>query len=796
MRHIFTKILFPGLLFSLYAWTSAWAGAKESSETTSDVPQRPSRPQYMIAWDDETFGRAFFAEIDLSHPELREARAFVEKNQYPEALEAWKEAFLSRVETFSSPEDFPPKKGWLSGQNNSPEGLLGDRVVFKHTIEVDMGGLPFAQPPFPPKEGVDPEILKTLEPINQPGLKWHHPDAFDLHAYLMWHPGAIFRVLEDTRRGWTPESRAEAIVRWMDIWRDYANNAQRVAMAFRFEPEIRKAALDYYGLEKARLAHMDAWAGDIYWRQQLVVTWQSANFLTQIHHGAANFPEELRRNLDARALAETVYYLVVWNFPTAMKNCGRGLANQRVSNFYALLDAWRIMPEFKRFQRFKTILNVEMNALLSGPGADLGLDGAGSENSYNYMFGATHEYERFLAILRDAPYTPEWLPVFEERLQRRIFFQQNMITPTNGTLQLCKGERRVREWHHSYISADSAPDYTSIAFPYHGCWILRENWTPESLYLALQSARRGSGHEAEDANKITLEALGRSFLVSNAGESGLFSTSWGQNTISVDDSGQSRRRLPRHGVYDEPHRSAWHTSPDFDFCEALYSSGYGVATHKDDSGSFAPLVGNVQHLRQIAFVKPLRLWVMIDTLIAPETEEHLYTQTWNLDAAFTKEAVRILKKPRGFRTCDPGAPNLFVYQFGQKLQNTLHYAEGWEKPADARAEGVLASIPETACGWTNQGSGYTGSTVQPAPTVRSRFRGRGTQRLISILVPDSSDKNPLVGIKENEKGIRLRFRDSRVLIVRFESATSDVSLQWGSTRWTIRAYGLGPEKRK
>ncbi len=757
------------------------------------IPPRPALPEYMYSLTDDQFGEKFFAEINLDYPGLESVRELVAQKKYPQALEAWKQVFWNRMKKLSSVSDYPLYSGWVSGQSLPPDLLLQpDTVTIKHGAEIELG-LPFAQKPFAPKEGVSAETLKLLEPINQLSMKWHRPDNFDLHAHMMWHPGGIFRRIErEISRKTGDESQMNfAVARWAAIWRDWSNNSWRIAMYLKNNPAAKQAALDYYGLKEAKLAAADPWLNDALWRQLLVVIWQSQNFIVQTHHAAANFPELFNKNVQARSLAEIVYFITVWNLTNAAGNCGKGAANQRITNVLNLLDASQMLPEFKRIAEFYPRVEEDIEYVigmkLDPTGQiypDMGLDGAGSENSYNYMFGSTSDYSRILNLANRIDTTYPWVDYLNKRLRLRIDFQRNMATPSGHLLVLCKGaaNRRKNEFAEKYVDENPPSDYTSIAFRYHGCFIMRDSWNKDCLYMAVHNIRRGAGHESEDGNKIQMEAYGRRMLISSPAEHGLFGSSWGQNTISIDQWGQSRRRLPRHGIYDTYVPGDWKSTDTADDLITVYDSGYGIKSKKYRFGQVPEPELNTKHVRQIHFDKIAKIWILVDTMI-PEKEdikEHVYTQVWNLAEDFPQNCVVIDKARHRFYTDQQDKANLFVYsrkltpsgQFESPANNTLdcksYYGFGWNKPANCNGEQGLSSIPETAFGWANLGSGYTGASVTPSPTVTVTFTGAGVEQVVSVIAPSANQLDPIESVETSNGWINVQLKSglkSRVKIV-------------------------------
>jgi hypothetical protein len=712
-----------------------------SVTTAAEIPPRPTYPVKMDALSDDEFGRLFFAEVNLDFPGLEQAKAAVAKGDYPTALAAWAELFITRMQSLEPAE-------W-SAANWFPieEVMAADRVTMRHHGPVKDFG--------PPGK-----------------MDWHSPHDFDVHVNAMWHPKNIIRHVEmyhqrpHMQRQWT---NAELYARWSAIWRDYVNNNWRIGMPLAFDHELRAKTLAESGLTN----QPELWGSKIGFVQQLLVSWLLGNWFAQTQHGIQANREEFARQVPPRVLAEMVYFVMVWpvetiagGFTVPVEGLSRGAPNQVHEKLVQLLRYAVIAPEFHRGaalldltgRLIKTILGVEG---FRGIHSDCQADGSGTENSFNYMGSLTHAARAWLAIAETLPQTPDWAEPARNAMEMRRRFMESLDTPT-GRQPLCSGYhgRRPPAGKPAGVAEPgSAKAYKSIAFPYHGLAMMRTGWGTDDLLLSLHNPRRGQGHGSDDGNKILLEAFGRYMLVANPGEGGWAGSSWSKCTISVDGLGQAYR-LPGsdHGAYDDPQPGRWHSSPAFDFAEFTYAYGYGLK-ERPARGEPPISITDVAHLRQVAFAKDADLWFVIDVMLAPEAAEHDYEQLWHLHADFPKETVRADDAAQMITTTEAGQPNISIIQASATpLAYTLYHGDAYDPKAAAHP-------PLEARGWQVCEGCKAGNGLQPSPSVHATWRGRGRQTVVTALVPSRSEQAPVTAsrriVAADRVGLEITLADGR-----------------------------------
>jgi len=308
--------------------------------------------------------------------------------------------------------------------------------------------------------------------------------------------------------------------------------------------------------------------------------------------------------------------------------------------------------------------------------------------------------------------------------------------------------------------APAAIPFTSVAFPYSGYYALRDGWRWDSRYLWFMAARPGSGHAVENINSIAIAAFGRHLLVDSGPESygnpdflpkdqqpygkaidEYAHSSFSHNTVIVD--GKSQRRLifgemsPGRRPDDQPIATRWLNTPDFDFTEGKYDEGYGNDTATDIRAA---------HQRQVIFVRPAGLWIVLDRLSA--SAPHTYTQIWNFppfindkDSAnpgFKQDQIVVDSGPHIITTRDPEGPNISLYHFNTE---PLTYETFYGNLQPFR-------------GWYNMG--IVGRRY-PKMDVHANWKSEGDTLLVTVIVPNRTAQSVVRSImprNDPAQGIR------------------------------------------
>ena len=194
-----------------------------------------------------------------------------------------------------------------------------------------------------------------------------------------------------------------------------------------------------------------------------------------------------------------------------------------------------------------------------------------------------------------------------------------------------------------------APDYTSVAFPYAGQYVMRSGWGADDRYLLFESGPFGIGHQHEDKLTMFVYAFGRVLLT----EAGTYSYdaskyrryvlgTWAHNTVLVDGLQQHRSGLRSAYATAEPLSNLWLHNDVFDAADGVYGEGYGVKRSV-----------KVAHERTVVFVRP-DYWVVVDRLLG--AGRHNYDVLWHLN----NDAAETDQETLAGWGADEGVPNLLV----------------------------------------------------------------------------------------------------------------------------------------
>lgn len=178
------------------------------------------------------------------------------------------------------------------------------------------------------------------------------------------------------------------------------------------------------------------------------------------------------------------------------------------------------------------------------------------------------------------------------------------------------------------------PPYASVALPFSGFLVMRENWRPDAVWALLDAAPFGRGHQHEDKLSLLLFSGGRLRLT----EGGNYAyddsemrryvlSTRAHNTVRVDGLDQNRRRDYHWEESDiaRPSGMRYSIGPEFDYAESEYSEGYGPQADR-----------SVTHRRAVYFIKHPPEGLRPFFLVADRLEAgdpHIYEFLWHLDSA-------------------------------------------------------------------------------------------------------------------------------------------------------------------
>lgn len=738
---------------------------------TKTIPVRAPIPEYMVDMSDNDFGSKFFSEIDLDHPTMVHIKTLVEKENYTTALEEWSNVFWDRATSISDPSKYTRASWYVY---NADDLMLPDTVKFQHEKLIADYGLPFSR-----KSAAD---MATKS--GNASMEWQRPDIFSCYLNTLAHPRVLIHKVQDIKVGIKCPYTVEAYLkRWSDIVRDFVNNNWNCGIRLHNSQSLTDETLVYYkcssppsewGRKTGSFMYYH-----IYGLHVLLESW-----IESVRHLAAHANLEAKTYIPYRTTTEMCYFIMVWPGKNAAdNNPNNGCMAQRTIVARDLFELCLLMPEFLLTKTIETYPNTVFCSLTDitaqSISSDFNRDGSGTENSYNYMFLTHRTLKTLLSLCIDAKVTLPWKKAIESLISRRDNFRDNLNTNL-GAQVLCKGT-----YQDNYHSPDgrlskTSPTraYTSIAFPWHGLYMMRDGFAPRDFFISLHSPLRGSGHEANDANKIMLEAFGRYMLVANSGEDNKWGTSWMQNTVQVDDQPQAKVSYPRHAAWVNPQSGLWHIGQDFDMAETKYTYGYGPQT------SPLPPAGitNVIHIRKLIHIKNFQIALVVDKMETSDDQNHKYTQTWHFHKDFPETNVLLDSNNKTIITNQSEAANISMLQVSQETLNyTKYYGEGYTGPIPANLN-QIGTRDNNFRGWFNNGDGYGfKNNVYPAVDIHISFNGHAVQKVITALVPSPDIRSRVLSSKRIETdtliGIELVLIDNTEICI-YEAIRENISFSF------------------
>lgn len=304
-----------------------------------------------------------------------------------------------------------------------------------------------------------------------------------------------------------------------------------------------------------------------------------------------------------------------------------------------------------------------------------------------------------------------------------------------------------------------APAETSHAFPYTGHYVMRSGWDKDATYLLLDAGPFGFGHQHEDKLHFVLWSHGRqivldpgNFLYDNSRWRRYVLSTAGHNTIMVDGENQNRHSRKETYFWPRPwtatappaNDTRWFSTPEADCAVGIYADGYGP--------------GNaiaITHQRRIVFVKPEKIFIVMDTLTPRDNREHRYEVLFHFDAA---EAT--VDEPTKTVRTDNADANLAIVPL----------------PGDGLAVQIVKG---------KEGAPVQGWAQQPwraIPTAIYEKTDKGIVTFLFVLAPSAKGAQPSVNRVERIAGddatlaARIAFTDGRLLEV--SQSGDKVTLVW------------------
>ena len=389
----------------------------------------------------------------------------------------------------------------------------------------------------------------------------------------------------------------------------------------------------------------------------------------------------------------------------------------------ALLQNALMLPEFREstaweaeaLRRWDEVLRVQFYP-----------DGSHVSGSTGYNWASIHAIENFIRLMhRSGAEVPAR---FTDILERALHHPIGLSRPDQGQIDMNDGGWGMVDDHFSIAvekffpghptftwmatngEQGTPPEFTSIAYPHAGHLVQRTGWGEEHKYLFLDAGPFGASHGKNDKLNLDL-AVGSHQLISSGGRgsydanpfSGYAGSTFGYNTILVDNLPQQRIHLKHTHTGHVAEKRRWASNEHFDFMEGFYRSGW-YGSEKSVQGI---------HTRQVVFLKGEKppetgYWVVVDQVESDDDQEHEFKALFHS----RRDEAEIDSETRSFTGVDRGAG--FRILPGDRKGLSVRNARGQMEPYI-------------------QGWHVVGTSKAPMHTAEYAWRATGPTRRIWIL---------------------------------------------------------------
>lgn len=368
----------------------------------------------------------------------------------------------------------------------------------------------------------------------------------------------------------------------------------------------------------------------------------------------------------------------------------------------ALLQTGLMLPEFRESAIWREQAMRQWDEVMK---VQFYPDGSHVSGSTGYNWASIRALENFIALMRRTG--SEIPPRFTETLARALKHPIGISRPDGGQVDMNDGGWSLVDDHYTRIvekifpdrndfrwmatrgREGTEPDYCSIQFPHAGHLVQRTGWGENHKYLFLDAGPLGASHGKNDKLNLYF-AMGPHQLISSGGRgsydanpfSAYTGSTYGYNTILVDDLPQQRVHLPHTHTGHVPEQRRWVTSERFDFMEGFYRSGwYGAKKHVQGI-----------HTREVLMVKGTNppetaYWIVFDTVEAADKESHEYKALFHS----RRDLAEIDPETQAFTCVDRGAGYRILpsHTKGLDCRNARAqmqpYVQGWHVVGKNRA---------------------------------------------------------------------------------------------------------------
>ncbi len=334
---------------------------------------------------------------------------------------------------------------------------------------------------------------------------------------------------------------------------------------------------------------------------------------------------------------------------------------------------------------------------------------------------------------------------------------------------------------YASINKPETPSFTSLSFPYIGFNVFRSGWDnykDQFGYLYSTPEPSNTTFRRSGSNIFVLKAFGQELIT--AGEAGMYDNL--RSPLLVDGKSQNidaeifawGHRHAMVSAWDEPGNRRWHTSKHFDVAEGIYDRYYGETSTVVKIGQYGDsiydgsidaqvdrlkdMITDVEHQRQINFLKDFGLWIVADRMINDDTHE--YSQRWYLPAenVATRNAIITNYKVNSL------GDYVLEYSNSNVFKSNLISTSVKEKIGEIKTNQF--GMPNVSIyNFATSPLKYTKNTVtfpndnsykiSDYEEIQTNFGGEGEQLLLSVIYPRKSEGIDVLEINEiktkNEK---------------------------------------------
>ncbi len=703
------------------------AETTEISETTDEISAEEELLKYSkLALD----------QLDLEKDHLAPVKALYKERKYVEALRAYKPIFFANIKALA---DAGFKKSSDKAVMKYADELLENYVY------VDSG------------EGNTDRVY-----MGESGNWNWYPEnrAFELYGIRLTYLQHLYLAYCETKD-------VKYLDKVISIWEDFDTNWLNQYNAKRAVSRYK-----HFG----NLIELDRVG-------QLYVGFRMNNRVNMLITVAREDYDALYNAFSDITFAKMCYFMP---YDSCVIQIGTETPNQFIYGIGALIAVYNTFGDFtpvvKRYNEGVAALKAYLMSTYLPDGGD-------TEQSFHYNTELPSLVNNVVSMFESAGASPDWLEELNVAGVGRVRMLSSVVTPIGETPSIAEdfeaenvkgkittGVKDIRgdklsEAIINNIWGDKSiapPAFTSIAFPYVGYYVMRQNWEPDSHYLFMMGSRFGPGHTESNKLDIQYTAFGERLLTSSSNSysqdpailpyNDFIDSIFGNNTIAVDGFSQ-KRDYKNLSDFSTAQSGLWHTSNNFDLAESTFSDGYNPGFEQWDARKNAQ-VNDVKHTRRLLFDKENEVAIVVDDINA--LQNHTYQLMWNLARKFnTYDSLTADSNEKWIKTClDDGKGGLELYNF---YDGDLGY------------EVYVGENEDTVKGWYIQSYGIN---YEPAAHIETVFTGEGNQQITTLINPTFNNKSQIKQIEEQGEGfIALLENGNQISLFTGKEKKNDISYE-------------------